>query len=295
MTTGQIIKQARTKAGMTQAQLAEKLNIPYQSISQWERDVRNPRYDTLVKIANALGQDYTDLFNGPLRGFGSPSDYPQLEASEDALNNWLDEINSKLKSADSSKNEQSRKELEFIRDTINQMIYDRESLQQLKKKEEKRQERLRERLKWIISTLDNLNYEGIDAIFTYMSSLVKVSKYFRDSTQQTEQKVISVGPYELLLFQYEQALNQFAEIRNLPYDRETRGQIMDYQKNTWPDIIQRLMEPQINNFFYYESDEAEERAMIEASDDLDRVHSQGSLDKFLGLGPADFDDYEGPL
>lgn len=61
MTTGQRIKEARKKAGLTQAELADKLGIPYQSISQWERDTRNPKYDTLRRIAAALGVDWMDL------------------------------------------------------------------------------------------------------------------------------------------------------------------------------------------------------------------------------------------
>lgn len=54
MTTGQRIKAARKKAGMTQAELAGKLGIPYQSIGQWERDLRSPKIETLHRIANAL-------------------------------------------------------------------------------------------------------------------------------------------------------------------------------------------------------------------------------------------------
>lgn len=55
MTTGQLIKAARKKAGMTQAQLAEKLGISYVGVSQWENDLRNPKLDTLQRIAAALG------------------------------------------------------------------------------------------------------------------------------------------------------------------------------------------------------------------------------------------------
>lgn len=61
MTTGQLIKAARKRAGMTQAELADKLNIPYQSVSQWERDTRNPKYETLQRIAAALGVEWTEL------------------------------------------------------------------------------------------------------------------------------------------------------------------------------------------------------------------------------------------
>ena len=56
-TTGQLIKAARKKAGMTQAELASKLGVPYQSVSQWERDTRNPKYGTIKRIAAALGID----------------------------------------------------------------------------------------------------------------------------------------------------------------------------------------------------------------------------------------------
>ena len=61
MTTGELIRKARKEAGLTQAQLAKKLVIPYQSIGQWERNVRNPKYDTLKKIANALDTEWTKL------------------------------------------------------------------------------------------------------------------------------------------------------------------------------------------------------------------------------------------
>lgn len=54
MTKGQRIRNARKKAGMTQTELAQKLNIPFQSISQWERDLRNPKLDTIQRIAKAL-------------------------------------------------------------------------------------------------------------------------------------------------------------------------------------------------------------------------------------------------
>ena len=54
MTIGQRIRDARKNAGMTQTELAKKLNIPFQSISQWERDLRNPKFDTIQRIADAL-------------------------------------------------------------------------------------------------------------------------------------------------------------------------------------------------------------------------------------------------
>lgn len=61
MTTGQLIKAARKKAKMTQAELAQKLGISYVGVSQWENDLRNPKYETLRRIADALGCDWLEL------------------------------------------------------------------------------------------------------------------------------------------------------------------------------------------------------------------------------------------
>ena len=57
MSVGQNIKKARKKAGMTQKELAQKLGLSFQSIAQWENDLRNPKVETLRKIANALECD----------------------------------------------------------------------------------------------------------------------------------------------------------------------------------------------------------------------------------------------
>ena len=61
MTTGEKIKAARIERGLTQAELATRLNLPYQSIGQWERGVRTPKRDTLQKIADALGVEWYHL------------------------------------------------------------------------------------------------------------------------------------------------------------------------------------------------------------------------------------------
>lgn len=61
MVTGKRIKEARKATGMTQADLAKKLGIPFQSVSQWERGTRSPKYETLRRIADALGVSWLDL------------------------------------------------------------------------------------------------------------------------------------------------------------------------------------------------------------------------------------------
>ena len=61
MTTGQNIKAARKKVGLTQKELAQKLGLSFQSIAQWENDLRNPKLDTIKRIADALHVDWYDL------------------------------------------------------------------------------------------------------------------------------------------------------------------------------------------------------------------------------------------
>ena len=49
------IAAARIAAGMSQAQLAERIGTTQQQLSRWETGARVPRVDVLKKIADALG------------------------------------------------------------------------------------------------------------------------------------------------------------------------------------------------------------------------------------------------
>lgn len=64
MTTGQRIKEARKKAGLTQKELGAKLGVAYQTLAQWENDLRNPKQETIQRIANALDCDFYWLLWG---------------------------------------------------------------------------------------------------------------------------------------------------------------------------------------------------------------------------------------
>lgn len=55
------IAQRRIAAGLTQAQLAQKLGVTWLTISRWEHEVRNPRRPMLRKLAEALGCEPRDL------------------------------------------------------------------------------------------------------------------------------------------------------------------------------------------------------------------------------------------
>lgn len=61
MKTGDAIKKARIDVGITQAELARRLGITPQTVSQYERGCINPKKETIQKFATALGVDYYTL------------------------------------------------------------------------------------------------------------------------------------------------------------------------------------------------------------------------------------------
>ena len=54
MTIGQNLKEARQNVGMTQKQLAEKLDVYPKDICRWETGARVPSADKLAAICRAL-------------------------------------------------------------------------------------------------------------------------------------------------------------------------------------------------------------------------------------------------
>ena len=58
--TNNILK-IRTEKGLTQAQLAERLNVQQSMISMIENEERNPSVDVLLKLAAALGVTVDEL------------------------------------------------------------------------------------------------------------------------------------------------------------------------------------------------------------------------------------------
>ncbi len=49
------IKQLREAAGMTQAELAAKMQLTTPSITKWELGRANPTYDNLIQLAEIFG------------------------------------------------------------------------------------------------------------------------------------------------------------------------------------------------------------------------------------------------
>jgi transcriptional regulator with XRE-family HTH domain len=61
MTSGELIRSARLRAGLSQAELAKKLGVPGSSIGRWETDAVEPGYSTLRRVLQACGFDLPDV------------------------------------------------------------------------------------------------------------------------------------------------------------------------------------------------------------------------------------------
>ncbi len=61
MTTGELIRQARKQLNWTQKKLGEEAGIAEPTIRRYELGKLNPKFDTLQKIADALGTTPTAL------------------------------------------------------------------------------------------------------------------------------------------------------------------------------------------------------------------------------------------
>ena len=59
-----LIKELREKKGMTQRDLALKLNVVQTTVAMWESGNNAPRAVMLPKLAEVLGCNINDLFEG---------------------------------------------------------------------------------------------------------------------------------------------------------------------------------------------------------------------------------------
>lgn len=60
---GEIISTLRKEKGMTQKELADKLNITDKAVSKWERDIACPDTTTIPKLAEVLEVSLEELMN----------------------------------------------------------------------------------------------------------------------------------------------------------------------------------------------------------------------------------------
>ena len=101
------IKAFRKKRGWTQVQLAEKMNVSTQTVSNWENGIKFPRMGTLQKLADLFGVEVGDITSNPnqsilnglsvdeavdnLRAYqGKPISDDEKEVLKDIIKGYLD-------------------------------------------------------------------------------------------------------------------------------------------------------------------------------------------------------------
>lgn len=84
MTIGERIREIRKSRGLTQRELGERLGLSYQSIAQWENDLRKPKSETILKIACALGVRYEDIVGLEIFDTGAEFDERWKELTKNA-------------------------------------------------------------------------------------------------------------------------------------------------------------------------------------------------------------------
>ena len=62
--TGKFIAECRREMGLTQQQLADKLNLSNKTISKWESGAGSPDISNLAEVAKVLGITVDELLNG---------------------------------------------------------------------------------------------------------------------------------------------------------------------------------------------------------------------------------------
>lgn len=65
MNYGEIFKKYRTLSGLTQKEVAKKLNIHQSNISDWENDISRPEYEKLVQLSILYEVSIYDLLDVP--------------------------------------------------------------------------------------------------------------------------------------------------------------------------------------------------------------------------------------
>ena len=60
---GEIISSLRKEKGMTQTDLAEKMNVTDKAVSKWERNLSCPDVNSIPKLAEVIGTTVEELLN----------------------------------------------------------------------------------------------------------------------------------------------------------------------------------------------------------------------------------------
>ena len=85
MTLGEKIKELRKNKGLSQEDLANKLNVSRQAVSKYEKDINEPNIDTIKRISKYFNVDLEYLLN----------DDSSLNNKDESKNNISNNVNNK--------------------------------------------------------------------------------------------------------------------------------------------------------------------------------------------------------
>ena len=68
---GEMISSLRKEKGMTQSELAEKMNVTDKAVSKWERDLSCPDINTISKLADVLEVSVDELLQAKKKEYSN--------------------------------------------------------------------------------------------------------------------------------------------------------------------------------------------------------------------------------
>lgn len=133
------LKTARTQAGLTQGELAQKVGVSQKTLSSWETGRTDPSIEETIKLCNALDCTIEALTGTKMRSIGEIS---------------FEDILVKLKDLDYS-------HLKELRNTIEMIVTQRQELERIKMQREEQLARIRQYEEEIDRLTKELNSGGL--------------------------------------------------------------------------------------------------------------------------------------
>ena len=118
MSIGEEIKKIRKEAGLSQKELGERLKVSQAMIAQYENGKRTPKIETLIKIAEALNCEVSDIDENiivnsyTIKFEPTPEDIERYKKDAEAR-----ELIGKQSSAENSTAEDQQKKSDYIQRT----------------------------------------------------------------------------------------------------------------------------------------------------------------------------------
>lgn len=175
MTIGEKIKLARKRAGLTQKELGEKLNVSQSAIGQFESDKSNPNLKTIRKIAEALDIPLSELVDNwgrfsqeeiieDYEGSNKVTPLRLITEIDDSYGDKLNHIKELL--LNNPGNAQIRNQTEQLLNDIAIQLGSKNSRDFT--------------YTGILSNLDVLNEQGLVKVLSFTDDLILLKKYIRD-------------------------------------------------------------------------------------------------------------------